>query len=522
MKSAPGKHLLQGGVLVLLTVLLLTAAFPGFDQWYLSWISLVPLLFVINRNGAGASFLLSFLAGWGFYSLHMWWFWHVESVGPGAFLACGSGTAIFYGLFGLGAWFFNRTTPRFNIITLPALWVLMEYVKTHSGFLSVPWGTLAYSQYRALPVAKIASFSGIYGVSYVIVVVNCLVAGILLSKFSPRTPKCRLPGRSTILFGILVPLVFLAFASITFPRGERTVGLNVAAIQGNTTLSSYSDFETRKIVWERYRDLTLQARGVGADLIAWPSSSVPGAIPWDSRLVGMIGDLAKQVDAHLLVGTSGYEKFNRRKGSRVRLGNSASLFSPEGRYIKKYDKILLLPFDEYYPLRGKIKWPHWVVDPKMEDTRVGEELTIFSVDDTSFGVQICWENFFPEQFREIVAKGVDFMVCMTNESAASHPHAHYYTMAINAFRAVENHVSILRTAPTGVSAIIGPDGRILSRLRDKEGQDVNIQGILYGNLPLTNERTIYSRVGDLFVVILLIIVVVFLGTSFYSLTRPGS
>jgi apolipoprotein N-acyltransferase len=125
-----------------------------------------------------------------------------------------------------------------------------------------------------------------------------------------------------------------------------------------------------------------------------------------------------------------------------------------------------------------------------------------------FGVQICWENLFPDQFRELAGKGVDFMVSMTNEQFTDSRPAHYQMLSMNVFRAIENGISIVRTAPSGVSALIGPSGRIIGRLTGKGGSDISEEGFIVGEIPLSRQRTFYTRHGDWFVALMTAISVV--------------
>lgn len=184
--------------------------------------------------------------------------------------------------------------------------------------------------------------------------------------------------------------------------------------------------------------------------------------------------------------------------------NSAFLFSPKGRITGRYDKVRLLPFDEYLPARGLIPWPSWIVNTRMTDSAAGRELTVFDMDGVRFGVQICWEAFFPDQFRRLSALNLHFMANQTNESFTQTPAAHYQMLAYSVIRAIENRITIIRTSSTGVSGVVGPDGRVTGRVRDERGADVNVQGFLVRQIPLSGRRSFYNRSGDWFVTFLLL------------------
>ncbi len=222
--------------------------------------------------------------------------------------------------------------------------------------------------------------------------------------------------------------------------------------------------------------------------------------------VGMLSNLATETGSFLLVGSSGFDKFNPEQRQTMRLSNSAFLFSPLGETLGRYDKILLLPFDEYLPLRRYVKWPSWLVSD-MIDSLPGKDKTIFDMGKAKFAVLICWENMFPELFREMASKGVQFMVSMTNEGFTRNPAGHYQMLAVNVFRAIENRVAIARTASTGVSCIIEPNGRIVDRVKDLTGRDVDVEGYLVGQIPLTSERSFYNRYGDWFIYIISLVVI---------------
>jgi apolipoprotein N-acyltransferase len=110
----------------------------------------------------------------------------------------------------------------------------------------------------------------------------------------------------------------------------------------------------------------------------------------------------------------------------------------------------------------------------------------------------------------MAAKGVDFMVSMTNEGFTDNPSPHYQMLAMNVFRAIENRVSIVRTASTGVSAIVDPTGRITAKVIDHNKNDVNVEGYIVGQLPLSRQRSFYNRHGDWFVYSLFVTFIAFI------------
>jgi apolipoprotein N-acyltransferase len=350
----------------------------------------------------------------------------------------------------------------------------------------------------------------VYGVSFLIVFANAILSEIIYACVFRTESKELTAHKVRLSYKISVGALALILILFGFLKSSHTQNthlpeLKVALVQGNIywnnknlTEKYRNDTEYREKIFEKYSYLTRQAAADRPDIILWPSSSVPGKIPYDQARVGMLSDLARETESFLLVGSSGFDKFNQEQRQTKRLSNSAFLFSPLGDMLGRYDKILLLPFDEYLPLRRYVKWPSWIASD-MIDSLPGKEKTIFDMGPARFGVLICWENMFPELFREMASKGVQFMVSMTNEGFTNNPVGHYQMLAVNVFRAIENHVAIIRTASTGVSCIIEPNGRIVDRVKDERGRDVDVEGYLAGQIPLTTERSFYNRHGDWFI-----------------------
>ena len=504
--------------LAVLSAIFLILIFPPFEVHYLAWVALVPLLLTLRNSGPLRSFLISLATGLLFYWFFIRWLFGTEGVNYFNYFLSVLLIASFLGIFGMIAWYFQKRVSLWNVVTLPSVWVILEYIRSHMSFLSSPWGILGYSQYTMLPVAQIAAFAGVYGVSFFIVLVNTVVAEFVYAyvlrpdESELRAHKVRLVYKVSIgvLAGILILFVF--FRS-SYTQDNHSQELKVALVQGNIywnnkylTEKYRDDSDYREKIFEKYSHITRQVATYKPELILWPSSSVPGKIPYDRSRVGMLSELAREAGSFLLVGSSGFDKFNPEQRQTMRLSNSAFLFSTLGEMLNRYDKIRLLPFDEYLPLRGYVKWPSWIASD-MIDSLPGKEKTIFDMGGIRFAVLICWENIFPEQFREMASKGVHFMVSMTNEGFTRNSTGHYQMLAVNVFRAVENHVAIARTASTGVSCIIEPNGRIVDRVKDGRGHDVDVEGYLVGKIPLTSERSFYNRYGDWFIYVITVVVI---------------
>lgn len=500
------------------------------EMHYLVWMAVAPLLLMIRRSGAWRSFLSSFAAGFLFYGMVLWWLLSTGGVNPYNFSLLVISHAFFIALFGLSTWYFQKRCARWTALTLPAAWILLEYIRTHMGSLSTPWAVLGYSQYNVLPVARISAFAGVYGVSFLIIAVNTVLAETIYPFINPS--RSRHVRNIQLLSSMRMSLIILSVVLVSFSSSflyalplardnENPPGPKVAAVQGGQPLYEYANRDNDpghvKSIFDTYLRLSRDASESATDLIVWPSSSVPGKLPQNKSLVRTLSGLAQGKGVFLLVGSSGYDKFDLHTPRSKRHANSVFLFSREGEILDQYDKVRLVPFNEYIPMRDYFKWPSWIISEDMIDSQPGEKLTVFNMDGLKFGVQICWENLFADQFRELALRGVDFMVSMTNEGFVNEgllgvQSAHHHMLAINAFRAIENHVFIVRTAPTGVSGVIGPDGRI-TRIQDKKSNDIGVEGYMVSEIDISSERTFYTRYGDWLVFASFVLLTGFISVS---------
>jgi apolipoprotein N-acyltransferase len=163
----------------------------------------------------------------------------------------------------------------------------------------------------------------------------------------------------------------------------------------------------------------------------------------------------------------------------------------------RYDKIRLFPFGEYLPYKHIIPWSAIGV-PDVGGYVPGDQYTVFEQRDWRFSATICWENLFPDQVRQFVRKGAQFIVNITNEAWFGETEAPEQFLSMNVFRAVENGIFLVRCANTGISCIIDPCGRVLDRVKDENGKDVFVRGYVTGEIIPLQSNSLYTRYGDWF------------------------
>lgn len=360
-----------------------------------------------------------------------------------------------------------------NPISFAAAVVVSEFLRANllTGF---PWGLWGYSQARNTALLQLASIGGVYLVTAAIAVVAALGYQGLVEKRVRRA-----------VAAVLIATALFAAGSLrlhgTEDDGEPIV---VAILQGNIeqeikNRSSAHRHEIRKI----YSDLTEQARASDPDLILWPEAAWPVSVASaSSRIAGVPLGVATVLGAP----ARGIDELG---GWRAH--NSAFLIDAEGRVTGRQDKMHLVPFGEYVPMRWLL--PVEKVVPGMVDMTPGEHAT--PLGDFALGIQICFDGIFPELGRAHAGAGAKVLVNLTNDgwyglSSGPYQHLDFYP-----FRAVETGRWVARATNTGISALIDHRGRV--RKRSELGE----RTVLAGTVELQSQDPPYVMLGDSFVLL---------------------
>jgi len=485
-------------------------AFPDYNISWLAWVGLVPLLVALYGRGAAYSFFISIICGIIFLTgLYSWIF-----DAPGFTILHHAISMIYLspylGLFGLAYSVITRRRGiTFALLSAPFIWVCLEYLRSNLDFLALPFPILAHSQHQHLYIIQFVSITGAYGLSFLIVLANSALSAAILtiwSRLGRRTPSAdRSPSSRFAISMILATLVLVAMtlyyghAAVSTPLGGKT--LKVSVLQGNIDRKrkadprKYADF-----IMQKYAELTIRAAMDRPDLIVWPEAATPGLVLKNSSLLNQMVALVRRVNTHLLIGSSEYPKISDKTLKRKDVGNTALFFSPEGKVLGQYLKIRLIPFAEYVPHKDLIPWPRFILPENKSGFEIpGKEYTLFDLNGTKFGVVICSEGAFPDLFRKFVVKGADFMLNITNEGWFGQT-ALSQKVAASVFRAIEHRISLARATNTGISCFIDPYGRVIARI-EKNGRDKLVDGYLTREIPLFGKRTVYTRHGEVLVLL---------------------
>jgi apolipoprotein N-acyltransferase len=278
--------------------------------------------------------------------------------------------------------------------------------------------------------------------------------------------------------------------------------MEIALVQGNIEQAHKWDPAYQREVFDTYRAMTLEAAKKRPDLIIWPETATP--FFWqDEELRAQLVDTVKDAGTWLMTGSPSVEK---SPDDRVVDYNSAYLLSPDGRETGRYDKMHLVPFGEYVPLKRLLPFVSKMVTA-IGDFGTGEQYTVLKTDKGSFGTAICFEVIFPELVRQFALNGANFLTSITNDAwfgVSAAPYQHF-NMAV--FRAVENRRALARAANTGITGIILPTGAVQARTGIFE------RTTLEGRIPLMGELTFYTRHGDVFAYICVVISVLIIALN---------
>jgi apolipoprotein N-acyltransferase len=523
-KTGGTKDLYKGRVflilLMVLSSLLVNLSFPPFNFGILAWFGLAPFLYAIRQRGYLCAAFLGFLFGCIFCVGTFSWALRIDSFNIINFSLSVIFFSSFFLVFALFYNFIAQKRSPWMIVGAPGLWVIQEYVRSNFFFLSMPWNLLGHSQHLQPILIQIADITGVYGISFCIVTVSQFLSQLpdslrYLRKTNPLGVNSFLRKEGAInlvvtgmTFGIVI---FYGWTKLPLPPHKMSI--RVAVIQANVVTQRNMPLSEQVAHLKAYQRLTLKAAEENPVLIVWPSSSLPA--PLSSRIVRFtISRLAQETGCYLLVGGAGQEKGQLRVQGEPTFSNSEFLISPSGRLVKQYHKIKLLPFNEYIPLKDTIKWPVWI-SALEEEAIPGDEYSLFQIPGATFAAPICSENMFPDLFRQFVKKGAEFIASVTNEEFFKDtPVPYLQSLAINVFRAVENRVYIVRAATTGISGFIDATGRIVETIKGDNGEILFVSGALVKEIPLLTENTFYTRFGDVFAYVIIILTGLILIVSF--------
>lgn len=503
--------------LVILSAVLQVLIFPLPGLHVLSWIAFAPLIVALLRarpvgaleiDGAvhlqaattGQAFLLAYACGVLWYAGTCYWIYDTMRRYGGLsapvavlvlFLFC-LYLGLYHGLFGLlvGWTAGPGRDHRRVLVAAPFVWAAVELARTRvTGF---PWNLLGTAQVENVSLCRMAAWTGVYGISFEIMLVNVAMASAFLV---PRKKRSAL-----LVASVAAAAVLQAGSSVTLPalQADRAVLLvqpNIP-VDANWTRdyfeSTLKDL-TRLSVKSLSESSTAATSGPTAtkiDLIVWPESPAPFYTN-DPLFRDAVSDMARSTRVWVVVGAIGITPAMHGGGQGSQVFNSAALIGPAGDWTARYDKVHLVPFGEYLPFPQIFGFAGGLTKEVGEFQR-GTSRTPLDAGSTKLGTFICYESVFPGEVRRFADEGAQVLVNISNDGWYGDSGAYAQHLNQTRMRAIENDRWLLSATDTGVTASIDPYGRVVARLPRKE------RGALVAPYALTSVTTFYTRHGDWF------------------------
>lgn len=486
--------------------MLLLLCAPGADFGVLGWIAWVPFVYTLRekelnlRETAVVFFVFGF-----FVSLAvLFWVRHVAYLG---LFLLSFYFAMHFVLSGVVTiYLYRKTNVPFSLI-FAVVFTLSEYLRgvLFTGF---PWFLMGWSQYDFPSMIQFAKIGGVYGVSFIVLLVNGFLCDFVCGLMKKIKNKYVF-----LVLAVCVVLINFIYGSYEIKEYDKKTDLGefkVFAVQGNVYPSLFWNPAYSYNKFDKYKRMTLDLFNSDVDMIIWPEGAVDGELRYHEANFEFIRNTAVNFNRPFFLQSNDL----LYKGGKSLYYNSVFLFSAEGSLVDNYYKNHLVPFGEYTPLRKYISFLSKFV-PIPENFTPGNEIKLldFPMGDKAIKAAplICFEDIFPSHVGKFMRLGADVMVNVTNDGWFKKSFAPFQHMALASFRAVENSRPLIRVANTGISCSIDGVGRLASVLADGEGKSLcrDAAGVLKVRVKDDKQISFYTANGDVFIFSVMLIFFIF-------------
>jgi apolipoprotein N-acyltransferase len=515
------------------------ACFAPFDQTWLCWVALTPLIAAVWFSGQNSNkrwrrnLLLGYVAVVVFFTGTFSWLGSLGTLFENFWL---HGLSLLLSLY-LGinlafwGWFVGLIAPANFLSSARNLqtgllgasaWVAHEWVRgwLFSGF---GWNGLGIALHAQWPLIQIAELTGAAGLSFVIAMVN-IIAVTTPFRLSAEAQKHRMRPHFDVTLTMIGVVGLLAFGMHSVRNPSVTKPLRVAAVQANVPQQHKFDPQFSGKIFSEFARLSRIGLQVNSpELVIWPESSMPDPVTDpNTDSYRFVMDFSASMKTDLLLGTIDVEGDHDY--------NAALFISAAGQQMQIYRKLHLVPFGEYIPLRHSFPLfaavaSKWVPG----DFDAGNDYTVFRLTNSDVDVAplICFEDTIGELTRQFVLTQANLLVNITNDGWFLHSAGSRQHLANAIFRCVETRRPMVRAANTGVTCFVNEFGRVTQMLQDDTGSTFT-EGVLTGEVKVPTERslTFYARHGELFAKLCACITLLAIGAKILQMTwrrgRGGS
>lgn len=463
---------------------------------FLAWVSLVPLFVAISVAPPRKAFLLAFITGFIYCSISMFWLYNALTV-YGKLSVVVSIGILFLMMVILGS--LIALAPAFtawaklkggaSIYILPIAWVAVEVVRNYFPFGGCPWNNIVYSQAGYPLLIQTADIFGIYGISFLIIMINQFFADMITKGF--RENRTRI-----IVEAAVVLVIFAMFIAYGWYRLETVSShpsssnsTRIALVQGNIPQDEKWDNAHMEKNLNVYRSEMKKVEGSSVSLVVWPESADPYLVPMHFKSISAatLGFSPQAKDKPwLLFGALSVDIASKSQS----LYNSAILVDPNGIIMDRYHKMHLVPFGEYVPFKKLLFFAKKLVEP-VGNFMEGASQQVLKVKDYIVGPLICYEDVFPEISRGHVRGGANILINLTNDAWYGRTSGPFQHLGISTLRAVENRRFMLRSTNTGVTAVVDPLGKVELK------SDIFTLSLITAVVPILTGQTFYNKYGSL-------------------------
>ncbi len=485
-----------------------------------AWFGVAPLLWAViraseeDRRPVRRGFLVAYLCGFLWFTGNCYWVRDTMSLYGGMppmapiLLLIGFSLVLglYFGLFGLCVALVRRRFGKgWALASAPFFWAAQELAA--SRITSVPWDQLGYSQVDNPLVSALAPWTGVYGISFVLVAANALLAMGVLGR-----GKMRIAGPALGLAAAATAFAGLSLAPTPSPTAATAVlvqpNLSVAGDEVWTPqVWDAHEAQFKRLAGEQCKSYIAGIPQTGApqgeivcppyvthpDLVAWPESPTP-YFQEDPRFRQMAADVVRAAGAPLVVGGIGMDYSSGEE--RWLQYNSAMLFRADGQTIGRYDKIHLVPFGEFVPFEKLLFFAKKLTGRVSKFDR-GRERSVFHIVDQHgqmhrYGFLICYEAVFAEEVREFAHNGAEVLINISDDAWYGDTSAPWQHLNMARMRAIENRRWLLRDTNNGVTAAIDPYGRV------RQSIPRHVVDALPAQYGFRDDETFYTAHGDVF------------------------
>jgi apolipoprotein N-acyltransferase len=372
-------------------------------------------------------------------------------------------TAVFAALYAAAARGLPNTLAR--VAAAASLWVAVDLLRANVPVGGFTWGQLAQSQ-TSLWTVRPAALGGAWLVAWLLVAVNACFG----EAWRGRSARITVGA-----------LLLLSAAALVPPNAADGRPVDVALVQGNVP-RSLSGVEKEVAITTSHARLTQDLDPEKVDVAIWPESSLNLDLRRVPEVRLLLADAAQRLGRPIIAGGN-----LDLPDDRYRV--MAFLVSPDGEVVDRYQKTHLVPFGEYVPARDALGWIP-MLDQVPRDAVPGSSPRVFRVAGGTVAPVISFEGDFGSLVRKPIAAGGRLLVVATNTSTWGESWASAQHVAFSRLRAVENGVWVAHAAISGISAVIAPDGRVVSDL------PMWTSGTLVERMAFADGITLYARAGD--------------------------